>query len=49
MTLLASDIVQAILAGRQPWGTMLPNVLDGVPFRWSGQRVGVRAEPHLLA
>jgi hypothetical protein len=38
LTLLAPDIVEAILAGRQPEGMMLPGLIDGVAVEWQGQR-----------
>ena len=37
LTLLAPDIVEAILDGRQPAGLGLPTLLDAVPADWSGQ------------
>ena len=36
LTLLAPDIVEAILDGRQPQGMRLDDMLEG--FRWSGTR-----------
>ena len=36
LTLLAPDIVEAILAGRQPEGMTLPGLLKGGE-RWSGR------------
>ena len=38
LTLLAPDIVEAILDGRQPEGMRLEDLLDG--FRWSGTGSG---------
>ncbi len=38
LTLLAPDIVEAILDGRQPAGLELPRFLDAVQTDWSGQR-----------
>ena len=38
LTLLAPDIVEAILDGRQPDGTRLEDLLDGFPMEWEGQR-----------
>jgi hypothetical protein len=39
LTLLAPDIVEAILDGRQPPGLGLPKLLSGVAECWSEQRV----------
>ncbi len=38
LTLLAPDIVESILDGRQPADQGLPKLLDAVPADWSGQR-----------
>ena len=38
LTLLAPDIVEAILDGRQPEGLGLPGVMETLPMEWSGQR-----------
>jgi hypothetical protein len=38
LTLLAPDIVEAILDGRQSEGMTLPGLLKGVPVEWEGQR-----------
>ena len=38
LTLLAPDIVEAILDGRQPADLGLPNVLGLVPVEWDRQR-----------
>ena len=38
LTLLAPDLVEAILNGRQPEGVTLPRLLEGVPVRWAYQR-----------
>ena len=38
LTLVAPDIVEAILDGRQPDDFGLPTLLDTVPADWSGQR-----------
>ena len=43
LTLLAPDIVEAILDGRQPIELQLDNLLDGFPLAWEGQRTTVRA------
>jgi hypothetical protein len=38
LTLLAPDIVQAILDGRQPAGLQLNDLLDGFALEWDEQR-----------
>ena len=38
LTLLAPDIVEAILDGRQPAGLQLDDLLEGFPLEWVGQR-----------
>lgn len=38
LTLLAPDIVEAILDGRQPEGMTLPGLMSGVPVEWERQR-----------
>ena len=38
LTLLAPDIVEAILYGRQPTDLGLPRLLGAIPADWSGQR-----------
>jgi hypothetical protein len=38
LTLLAPDLVEAILNGRQPEGVTLPRLLEGVPLGWVEQR-----------
>ena len=38
MTLLAPDIVEAILDGRQPGGMRLEDLLMGFPLEWEGQK-----------
>ena len=37
LTLLAPDIVEAILDGRQPEGMTLPELMKGVAVEWEGQ------------
>ena len=37
LTLLAPDIVEAILDGRQPEGLRLEDLLEGFPVEWQGQ------------
>ena len=36
-TLLAPDLVEAILNGRQPEGVTLPRLLEGLPVSWGEQ------------
>jgi hypothetical protein len=38
LTLLAPDITEAILEGRQPKGLKLATLLRGMPFEWEEQR-----------
>ena len=38
LTLLAPEMVEAILNGRQPEGVTLPRLLEGVPLGWVEQR-----------
>jgi hypothetical protein len=38
LTLLAPEMVEAILDGRQPAGVTLPGLLEGVPVGWGEQR-----------
>ena len=38
LTLLAPEIVEAILDGRQPAGLPLDDLLEGFQLRWVGQR-----------
>ena len=38
LTLLAPDIVEAILDGRQPAGLQLDRLLGGFPLEWARQR-----------
>jgi len=40
LTLLAPDLVEAILNGRQPEGVTLPRLLEGIPVEWGAQRLG---------
>jgi len=37
LTLLAPDIVESILDGRQPEGMRLEDLLEGFPMEWQGQ------------
>ena len=47
LTLLAPDLVEAIVAGRQPEGMTLPGLLEGVPVAWGEQHAEL-ASPHLV-
>jgi len=38
LTLLAPDIVEAILDGRQPEGMTLPALMEPIPVEWEEQR-----------
>jgi len=38
LTLLAPDLVEAILDGRQPEGMTLPGLLEPFPVDWDEQR-----------
>ena len=42
LTLLAPDIVEAILDGRQPEGITLPGLMEPFPVEWEGQRSELR-------
>ena len=44
LTLLAPDIVEAILDGRQPEGLGLPGLMEPFPTAWDAQRIAL-AEP----
>src|SRR4051794_33478315 len=47
LTLLAPDIVEAILDGRQPVDLGLPRLLEPWPLEWSEQRLVLNAvAPH---
>ena len=37
LTLLAPDLVEAILDGRQPQGMMLPGLMEPIPVEWKPQ------------
>jgi hypothetical protein len=39
LTLLAPEIVEAILDGRQSVGPQLDDLLEGFPLEWEGQRI----------
>ena len=38
LTLLAPEIVEAIMGGRQPEGVTLPTLMKGFPAEWSDQK-----------
>jgi len=40
LTLLAPDMVEAILDGRQPKGVTLPGLMEPFPVEWEAQRAG---------
>ncbi len=42
LTLLAPDIVEAILDGRQPEGMTLPGMMEPFPAEWEDQRLQAR-------
>jgi hypothetical protein len=43
LTLLAPDIVEAILDGRRPEGMRLDDLLEGFPAEWMGQQSALAA------
>ncbi len=45
LTLLAPDIVEAILDGRQPEGMTLPGLLQPFPVEWTAQCAAISSEP----
>ena len=49
LTLLAPDIVEAILDGRQPAELQLDDLLEGFPLEWEGQRAQVPSKPRHAA
>jgi hypothetical protein len=42
LTLIAPDIIEAILAGRQPSTLQLDELLKPLPAAWNGQRTTLR-------
>jgi hypothetical protein len=49
LTLLAPEIVEAILDGRQPAEMMLPALMTGFPVEWHRQGWGAKQTVHALA
>ncbi len=53
LTLLAPDIVEAILDGRQPEGMTLPGLMEPFPVEWGQQRIAqfeaANTPPRLVA
>jgi hypothetical protein len=45
LTLLAPDIVETIMNGRQPPDLGLPKLLELLPVEWEQQRQGIRISP----
>jgi hypothetical protein len=45
LTLLAPDIVEAILDGRQPPELGLPSLMEPFPVEWDEQRKALEPEP----
>jgi len=43
LTLLAPDLVEAVLNGRQPEGMTLPALMEPFPVEWDGQRGHISA------
>ena len=43
LTLLAPDIIEAILDGRQPEGMTLPGLMEPFPVEWDRQRGAVQS------
>jgi len=48
LTLLAPDMVEAILDGLQPDGTTLPRLMEGVANEWTEQRKSLRSAVHAI-
>jgi hypothetical protein len=46
LTLLAPEIVEAILDGRQPEGVTLPRLLERPPADWAVQRADLEMRSH---
>src|SRR5690349_1347576 len=47
LTLLAPDIVELILDGRQPSGMELADLLKPFPLEWEGQRAALLTDPEV--
>ena len=45
LTLLAPDIVEKILDGRQPDGLGLPRPMERLPVEWARQRIALSPGP----
>jgi hypothetical protein len=45
LTLLAPDLVEAILDGRQPDGVTLPRLMQPFPTTWAEQRRALGSQP----
>lgn len=39
LALLAPDVIEEVLDGRQPEGMRLEDLLDGAPMEWAGQHL----------
>ena len=48
LTLLAQDVVEAVLDGRQPEGTTLPGLLAGAATAWTEQRQSPGSAGHAI-
>lgn len=48
LTMLAPDIVEAVLDGRQPEGMTLPRLLEGVATEWIELRTSPRSAGHAI-
>jgi len=48
LTLLAPDMVEAILDGQQPEGMTLPRVMEAVEVKWAQQRIALVTDGPVL-